>query len=92
MFLIKCPNCGPRSATEFRYGGEVHSRPEGSADQELADYLYVRKNALGVQTEWWYHRMGCRRWFMARRHTMTNEVLAMFWPEETGEREGGAGD
>jgi heterotetrameric sarcosine oxidase delta subunit len=92
MFLIKCPNCGPRNATEFRYGGEVHPRPKSDADREWADYLYTRKNALGVQTEWWYHRMGCRRWFLARRHTMTNEVQETFWPEETAEREGGAGD
>jgi sarcosine oxidase subunit delta len=82
MFMIECPNCGPRIATEFRYGGEVRARPE--KEEDLADYLYSRSNILGVQTEWWYHRMGCRRWFLARRHTMSNQVLETYWPTETG--------
>jgi sarcosine oxidase subunit delta len=82
MFLIECPNCGPRSVTEFRFGGEHHPRPRNAGDREWAGYLYNRENALGVQTEWWYHRMGCQRWFLARRHTMTNEVLESFWVED----------
>lgn len=82
MFLIECPNCGPRSVTEFRFGGEYHPRPAQATEREWADYLYTRKNTLGVQEEWWYHRMGCRRWFLARRHTLTNQVLETFWPEK----------
>ena len=28
-----------------------------------------------MQREWWYHRSGCRAWFIAERDTRTNEVL-----------------
>jgi sarcosine oxidase, subunit delta len=88
MFLIECPNCGARNVTEFRFGGEVNARPDGDEEREWAAYLYARTNTLGVQTEWWFHRTGCRRWFLARRHTMTNEVLETFWPA-TGEKRRG---
>jgi len=49
--------------------------PAAVSDQEWADYLYMRRNELGVQTEWWYHRAGCGQWFLAERHTLTNEVV-----------------
>ncbi len=29
-FLIDCPNCGPREALEFSYGGETTSRGTGT--------------------------------------------------------------
>jgi sarcosine oxidase, subunit delta len=80
MFQIECPNCGVRGAGEFRYGGEVNARPDGGDEREWAAYLYARQNVLGAQSEWWFHRMGCRRWFLARRHTLTNEVLETRWP------------
>ena len=28
----------------------------------------------GVQREWWFHRSGCRAWFVAERDTRTNVV------------------
>jgi sarcosine oxidase subunit delta len=87
MFQITCPHCGLREATEFRYGGEYHQRPDDPGRREWAHYLYARRNTLGVQTEWWYHRMGCRRWFLARRNTATNRVLETYRPEEAGQRE-----
>lgn len=80
-FLIPCPNCGPRSVYEFRFGGEVHARPDLSAsDEEWTRYLYARKNESGPQTEWWYHRTGCRIWFMVSRNTETNEVSEVYLP------------
>ena len=33
-----------------------------------------------MQTEWWYHRSGCRQWIQAVRNTVTNEVLETFYP------------
>ena len=80
-FLITCPNCGLRDAEEFSYGGESTKRPgpEGSP-RELARYVYFRDNVDGWQTEWWYHRDGCQRWFVAERHTYTNEVRTTSWP------------
>ena len=79
-FLIRCPNCGERSVTEFRFGGETHPRPgQEDAFRDWAAYLYARKNEAGPQREWWFHRLGCRKWFLAVRDTTTNEVQETFW-------------
>jgi sarcosine oxidase subunit delta len=76
MFLLECPNCGPRNAQEFRCGGEARKRPDLKAvtPGEWSDYVYMRDNALGLIREWWYHRAGCGLWFIAERHTKTHEV------------------
>jgi heterotetrameric sarcosine oxidase delta subunit len=80
-FLLRCPHCGPRDVYEFRWGGEQSSRPApGSPPAAWAEYLYLRRNEAGVQREWWYHRAGCRRWFLAVRDTRSNEVRETFWP------------
>src|SRR5947209_15392622 len=80
-FLLTCPNCGPRSSYEYRFGGEYNPRPRGPvSDAEWADFVYVRQNVSGEQVEWWFHRLGCRKWFMARRDTFTNAVLETYWP------------
>jgi heterotetrameric sarcosine oxidase delta subunit len=83
MLILHCPNCGPRNAAEFRFGGEINPRPAnptGTTDAEWAQYLYMRPNALGVQQEWWYHRAGCGLWFLAERHTGTNAVTKTYLP------------
>lgn len=81
-FLIRCPNCGERSVYEFRFGGEVRQRPSpNSSKEDWIDYVYFRRNESGVQKEWWYHRLGCRRWFIATRDTQKNQVLETFWPD-----------
>lgn len=74
-FLVPCPECGPRPAEEFGCRGEVTTRPAPDAGfRELADYLYLRDNVAGPQREWWHHRLGCGRWFVAVRDTRTNVV------------------
>lgn len=88
-FLITCPNCGPREALEFSFGGETTRRagPEAT-DRELAAYLFFRRNVDGWQTEWWVHQSGCLAWFLAERHTTTNEIRRTYRPEEReGDRE-----
>lgn len=82
-FLVTCPACGPREALEFSFGGEATRRagPDAS-ERELAEYLYFRENASGWQTEWWVHRDGCRKWFLAERHTTTNEIRRTYWPSD----------
>jgi sarcosine oxidase subunit delta len=60
-FLLRCPHCGPRDVSEFRYGGQI--QPMAGA------------NLPGPQRERWYHRFGCRRWLVAERDVRTNEVL-----------------
>ena len=82
-FVLRCPNCGPREVTDFGFGGELNSRPRTApSPRELNTYNYFRRNVAGVQREWWYHRSGCRTWFLAERDTRTNEVLRVGLPEE----------
>jgi len=82
-FLLPCPNCGERSVYEFRFGGEVKQAPSPDAPvSEWLDYRFNRVNAAGVQTEWWFHRSGCRQWLKAVRNTVSNEVLESFLPGE----------
>lgn len=81
MILIVCPNCGPRNALEFRYGGEYNPRPSQPAETPedvWTDYVYMRANKNGLQKEWWFHRAGCQLWFLAERHTMTNEIARTY--------------
>jgi heterotetrameric sarcosine oxidase delta subunit len=85
-FLLHCPSCGPRDVNEFAYAGEVTSRPQGGPSlEQLTAYLYFRRNAAGVQREWWCHRLGCELWFLAERDTRTNEVLTVSVPETARE-------
>ena len=85
-FLLTCPNCGERSVQDFRYAGEILSRPSKDASpREWTSYFYFRKNEAGVQQEWWYHKFGCRKWFFALRDVQTNQALRTFWPEEVGQ-------
>jgi len=73
-FQIPCPNCGLRDIYEFRFGGEVKSRPEENdvSPQEWADYVYNAHNVRGPQQEWWYHTKGCGCRFTLWRDTSTN--------------------
>jgi heterotetrameric sarcosine oxidase delta subunit len=81
-FLLACPECGERSAYEFRFGGELKSRPQpGDGEEAWLQYIYMKANEAGEQEEWWFHRSGCRKWFQARRDTRTNTVLATWRPE-----------
>ena len=80
-FLITCPNCGARDVHEFRCGGEVADRPAPDAGGDAwTGYLYLKSNTAGPQREWWYHRFGCRRWFVALRDTVTNRIGETSWP------------
>jgi sarcosine oxidase subunit delta len=77
MLILPCPNCGPRNVSEFRFGGETNPRPADPSaltDEAWADFVFMRKNVMGVETEWWYHRAGCGLWFLAERDTLTNVV------------------
>ncbi len=75
MMLVPCPNCGPRNASDLRYVGESHSRPNPNevTPQEWRTYLYMQDNPAGLLKETWYCRSGCRQYFTALRNTSTNE-------------------
>jgi heterotetrameric sarcosine oxidase delta subunit len=91
-FLLTCPLCGTREVTDFGYGGEVTARPRGRpALRELNAYNYFRRNAAGLQREWWYHRSGCRAWFLAERDTRTNEVRWTALPQDAPGGDAGPG-
>jgi heterotetrameric sarcosine oxidase delta subunit len=76
MLRIRCPWCGERDETEFRYRGDASvSRP--AADAGLAaftEYVYDRRNPRGWHVEWWLHIGGCRRLLKLVRHTLTHEI------------------
>lgn len=81
--IVTCPNCGPRSYSEFWFGGELpdtHNAPPpiaGRDDARLeADYarVWLHANVAGPQRERWFHHAGCRRWLTADRNTLTNEM------------------
>lgn len=78
MIQIPCPYCGLRNSNEFASTGEVKERPEAATATREAwrDYLYNHTNPEGLVTEGWYHRAGCRKFFIAERHTQTNEVTS----------------
>ena len=84
MLLINCPWCGLREEAEFSCGGEAHIvrplDPENLTDEQWADYLFMRKNIKGDQREQWYHSGGCRRWFNAKRNTVTYKFGVTYKP------------
>jgi heterotetrameric sarcosine oxidase delta subunit len=80
-FVLTCPHCGVREVADYAFGGEVSVRPrEAPSLRELCQYNYFRRNVAGVQREWWFHRSGCRAWFIAERDTVTNEVKLVTLP------------
>jgi sarcosine oxidase subunit delta len=81
MLLISCPYCGPRPEIEFRNMGEAHiARPavEGTTDQDMARFLYLRANTKGLIAERWRHVHGCARFFNAVRHTVTDKFVTTY--------------
>lgn len=87
MILLPCPYCGLRNSDEFSYRGEVTERPPvGQTDPtDWRRYLYQKRNPAGWTVERWYHRAGCRKFFVAERHTVTNEVRATSVNSEEGQ-------
>ena len=76
MILLTCPWCGPRNVSEFAYDGSLVARPDpaDATPREWRDYLYLRDNTRGWVTERWYHRAGCRQFFVVERDTVTDET------------------
>ncbi|HUN75805.1 MAG TPA: sarcosine oxidase subunit delta [Steroidobacteraceae bacterium] len=84
MLRIRCPWCGERDETEFRYRGDAW-RPRPAADAALAEisaYVYERLNPHGWHQEWWLHVGGCRRLLRVVRHTVTHEIHWVGAPQE----------
>lgn len=81
MQLFPCPFCGPRSESEFHFGGDAgNHRPEGFRDVtggEWAAYLYERDNLRGAAGEIWMH-MACGEVFRMERDTVNHRVAGSF--------------
>ena len=86
MLIVECPWCGKRDQTEFTYGGEAHivrpEDPDAIGDEAWGDYIFFRSNPKGWHYERWVHAHGCRRWFNALRHTVTDRFHAVYKPGE----------
>jgi heterotetrameric sarcosine oxidase delta subunit len=74
MLQIKCPWCGLRDETEYKYGGQAHvaypEDPSALSDEEWAEYLFFRDNPKGPFAERWVH------------DTRTYEFLAVYTNDE----------
>ena len=84
MLRIKCPWCGVRDESEFRYRGDASKvRPAADAGAAaFAAYVYERNNPRGWHLEWWLHAGGCRSLIKVLRHTHSHEIRWVGLPEE----------
>ncbi|WP_207869084.1 sarcosine oxidase subunit delta [Pseudomonas sp. 51_B] len=87
MKILTCPLNGPRNISEFTYGGEYKAMPDPASctDAQWADYVFNSANLAGVVVEWWLHNASSY-WFLAERHTVTDQVLRTFDPQTLFDR------
>jgi methylglutamate dehydrogenase subunit B len=93
MLRIRCPYCGLRDESEFRYRGDASLvRPEGDAGADaFSSYVYERANPQGWHAEWWLHAGGCRQVLKVVRHTLTHAIAAVGLPDNDLPIPGGEG-
>ena len=93
MLQIHCPYCGLRPELEFSNGRDAHKkRPtnpmlDGNSNVEVSDaqwaeYVFMQTSTKGWYRERWNHTAGCRRWFHAIRHTVTNRIALTYKQNE----------
>jgi heterotetrameric sarcosine oxidase delta subunit len=77
--LISCPHCGARPVEEFSIRGDASlRRPHPTAsEKDWSDYVYFRDNPMGRHREFWHHHLGCRRWLIVERDTVTHAVFSV---------------
>ena len=87
MKVMNCPLNGPRNIDEFAYFGPVKERPDSSAasDSEWTYYIFHSPNPVGMLREWWCHTP-TNFFFIAERHTATDEIVATYSPSELASR------
>ena len=75
---IPCPFCGERDSQEFAFLGQAGlTRPDPyapGAQKAFHDYVHIRKNPAGANSELWLHANGCRSWIIVHRNTLTHEI------------------
>lgn len=79
MKILTCPMNGPRNINEFQYFGPLKAEPnpDETSDRDWARHLFRADNSPGVIIEWWRH-VPSNYFFLAERHTTTNQVLRTF--------------
>lgn len=79
MKLMTCPVNGVRPISEFICGGAVRPMPDPATtdDATWADYVFHRSSVPQLQQEWWCHTPS-NTWFIAERHTQTDEILRTY--------------
>jgi heterotetrameric sarcosine oxidase delta subunit len=80
MLRIECPCCGSRPHDEFRYGGDAAVQRPAHDDTDTERwfrYVFQRANPKGLHREFWQHVMGCRRWLVAERDTITHAITSV---------------
>lgn len=84
MLRIRCPHCGLRDESEFRYRGDASvERPSGeAAEAAFVDYVYQRGNVRGTHLEWWLHVGGCRQVLKVTRDTVSHVITAVSLPAD----------
>ena len=89
MKILKCPLNGQRNISEFVWGGEVKPMPDPATatDAEWTNYLFIEDNTAGEIFEWWLHAP-TNYWFIARRNTVSDEVLETMTADTYFERTG----
>ncbi len=83
MKIMTCPLNGPRNISEFVCGREVREMPDplSSSDEAWAAHLFLEDNVAGEVIEWWMHAP-TSYWFIARRNTITEEIVRTYSVEE----------
>lgn len=83
MKIMNCPLNGPRNVSEFICGREVKEMPDPAAcsDETWAAHLFLEDNIAGEVTEWWMHAP-TSYWFIARRNTITEEMIETYTVDE----------
>ncbi len=76
MKIMHCPLNGPRNISEFVWGGDVRPAvdPATCSDPEWAEHLFLEDNIAGEVDEWWLHAPS-NTWFIARRNTLSDDIL-----------------
>jgi sarcosine oxidase subunit delta len=83
MKIMTCPLNGPRNISEFVCGREVKEMPDPlkCSDEAWAAHLFLEDNIAGEVIEWWMHAP-TSYWFIARRNTITEEIIQTYTVEE----------
>lgn len=85
MKIMNCPMNGPRNISEFTCFGPVHAPVDTKtvSDADWCHYLFHHENKAGVIAEWWRHTAS-NYFFIAERHTVTDEIIATYAPPRPG--------